>query len=69
MIMKISFSKLSTKDLATLAQRTISASQNGNYTVIANHTLLQNIINQYTDYDAVYTKLSHSGKSWLPNNE
>ena len=60
--MKISFSKLSTKDLATLAQRTISASQNGNYTVIANHALLQNIINQYSDYDTVYTKLSHSGK-------
>ena len=60
--MKISLVKLSTKDLATLAERTINSSQTGNYTVIANHELLQEIIKEYTDYQKVYSKLTYSGK-------
>ena len=34
--MKITLQKLSTKDLATLAQRIINSSKNGNYTVVEN---------------------------------
>ena len=60
--MKISLAKLSTKDLATLAERTINSSQTGNYTVIANHELLQEIKKEYTDYQKVYSKLTYSGK-------
>lgn len=60
--MKITFNKLSTKDLATLAQRVINASKEGDYKVVENHELLLDVEKQYTDYDKVYTKLTFSGK-------
>ncbi|KQS92917.1 DUF6261 family protein [Chryseobacterium sp. Leaf394] len=60
--MKISLVRLSTKDLATLAQRIISNIQSGKYPVISNHPLTATLQNSYTEYDAVYTKQIYSGK-------
>lgn len=60
--MKITLRKLSTKDLATLAQRTINTSESGNYPVIDAHPLLAELKLKYSDYDAVYTKMTFSGK-------
>jgi hypothetical protein len=60
--MKIALSRLSTKDLATLVQRVISKSESGTYPVITNHPLLADLQTKYNDYDAVYTKLTFSGK-------
>lgn len=60
--MKIALTKLSTKDLATLAQRIISNSQSGKYSVITDHPLTTTLQNSYTEYDKVYTKQIYSGK-------
>lgn len=60
--MKINLSRLSTKNLATFAQRILNSSQNGNYTIVANHPLLLALHASYDTYDAVYTKLTYSGK-------
>lgn len=60
--MKISLVRLSTKDLATLAQRIISNIQSGKYPVISNHPLTATLQTSYTDYDQVYTKQIYSGK-------
>ncbi|WP_175620587.1 DUF6261 family protein [Chryseobacterium schmidteae] len=60
--MKISLVRLSTKDLATLAQRIISNIQSGKYPVISNHPLTSTLQTSYTEYDVVYTKQIYSGK-------
>lgn len=60
--MKITLSKLSTKELATLASRVINSSEGGDYTVVENHDLLLAIKKEYADYDKVYNKLAYSGK-------
>lgn len=60
--MKISLVRISTKDLATLTQRTIKASKNGKNRLSEPHPLLTEIEKHYTDYDAVYTKQIYSGK-------
>jgi hypothetical protein len=60
--MKIALTKLSTKDLATLAQRIISNSQSGKYPVITNHPLAVALQTSYMEYDKVYTKQTFSGK-------
>lgn len=60
--MKITLSKLSTKDLATLAQRVIANFQSGKYPVIVNHPLTAPLQSSYAEYDAVYTKQIYSGK-------
>lgn len=60
--MKITLSELSTKDLATLAQRTIATSDSGKYAVISGHPLLSQLKISYAEYDAVYTKSTFSGK-------
>lgn len=60
--MKITLSKLSTKDLATLTQRTINVSDSGTYAVITNHPLLAELKTKYAEYDAVYAKQIYSGK-------
>lgn len=60
--MKIALSRLSTKDLATLSQRIINTSDSGKYPVIDNHPLLAELKTIFTDYDAVYTKMTFSGK-------
>lgn len=60
--MKITLSKLSTKDLATLSQRIINSAETGNFAVINNHPLLTELKTMYADYDEVYTKQIYSGK-------
>ncbi|SDL98170.1 DUF6261 family protein [Chryseobacterium taihuense] len=60
--MKIALTKLSTKDLATLAQRIITNIQSGKYPVISNHPLTAALQASYTEYDQVYTKQIYSGK-------
>ncbi len=60
--MKITLQELTTRDLATLAQRIISASQSGNYPFLNNHPLLLAFKDSYTNYDAVYAKQTYSGK-------
>lgn len=60
--MKISLVRLSTKDLATLTQRTIEASKNGKNRVSEPNLLLGEVEKIYADYDAVYTKQTFSGK-------
>lgn len=60
--MKISLVRLSTKDLATLAQRIITNIQSGKYPVISNHPLTATLQTSYTEYDVVYTKQIYSGK-------
>lgn len=60
--MEISLTKLSTKNLATLAKRVITSSSAGNYQVIAGHSLLPTLQTSYTEYDAVYAKQIYSGK-------
>ncbi|MGE6397013.1 hypothetical protein [Chryseobacterium scophthalmum] len=46
--MKISLVRLSTKDLATLAQRIISNIQSGKYPVIFNHPLTATLQTSYS---------------------
>lgn len=60
--MKIALTQLSTKDLATLAQRILSNTQSGKYPVINNHPLVGALASSYTEYDKVYTKQVYSGK-------
>ncbi|SHG03818.1 DUF6261 family protein [Chryseobacterium vrystaatense] len=60
--MNIALTKLSTKDLATLAHRIIATSQSGKYPVIINHPLVATLQTSYADYDKVYTKQVYSGK-------
>lgn len=60
--MKITLSELSTKDLATLTQRIISAADSGKYLVIVSHPLLSEIKALYADYDKAYAKTTFSGK-------
>src|SRR5690606_32023103 len=60
--MNINLARLSTKNLATLAQRIIYASQHGNYTLVQAHPLFNALMDSYQNYDAVYTKLTYSGK-------
>ncbi|MGE6395255.1 DUF6261 family protein [Chryseobacterium scophthalmum] len=60
--MKITLSKLSTRDLATLSQRIINSSESGNFPIISNHPLLTDLKIMFADYDEVYTKQIYSGK-------
>lgn len=60
--MKISLPRLSTKDLATLAERTLQVSQSGKYPALDNHPLVSLLATEYADYDAVYAKQTYSGK-------
>ncbi|KQR91494.1 hypothetical protein ASG01_14075 [Chryseobacterium sp. Leaf180] len=60
--MKISLVRLSTKDLATLAQRILNTIQSGKYPVISNHPLTATLQSSYAEYDEVYTKQIYSGK-------
>lgn len=60
--MKITLSKLTTKDLATLAERTINSSKNGQHKLTEANPLLTELERSYTEYDQVYTKQTYSGK-------
>lgn len=59
--MKMSFVRLSTKDLATLAQRVISTSQKSIYDMVANHPILLKLTATFTVYDKVYARNAYSG--------
>ncbi|MDR6372245.1 ribose 5-phosphate isomerase RpiB [Chryseobacterium bernardetii] len=61
--MKIALTQLSTKDLATLAQRILSNVQSRKYPVINNHPLVGALTSSYTEYDKVYTKEVYSEKA------
>jgi len=63
--MQLSFSSVSTKDLAALCQRAISISEDPAYPVVKDNPLLLAVKTVYNDYDAVYTKKAFSGKSDL----
>lgn len=65
--MNINLARLTTKNLATLAQRVINASQQGNYTLVQAHTLFNALADSYQNYDAVYTKLTYSGRGKAVN--
>lgn len=58
--MKISLQKLSTKNLATFAQRVLSSSKSGNYKIVENHPLLDILEKKYVQYDEIYTKQTYS---------
>ena len=60
--MKLALTNLTTKNLATLAQRLINSSKTGNYTLVENHPLLLALEASYAQYDEVYSKLTYSGK-------
>ena len=63
--MKIKLSHLSTKDLATLTQRTLIVSDEPEFAVVKNNPLLEAVRNMHGYYDAVYTKQTYSGKGDL----
>ncbi|MEI6556579.1 MAG: DUF6261 family protein [Paludibacter sp.] len=63
--MKISFTELSTKDLAALGQRTIGISEEPAFAVVKDNPLLAAVKSIYNEYDALYTKKASSGKSDL----
>lgn len=60
--MIISFSKLTTKNLATLGQRVITISNAASHAVVKDHPLLLALQAANADYDAVYAKSAFSGK-------
>lgn len=60
--MKISLQRVSTKDLATLTERTLTVSTSGKYPVLTNHPLVNELTTHYADYSEVYTKKTFSGK-------
>lgn len=63
--MKITFSDLSTKDLAALCQRSIAVSDETAYAVVKDNPLLTTVKTVYGEYDLLYTKKSYSGKGDL----
>lgn len=60
--MKITLSKLSTKELATLTETTISISKSGKYTFVESNELLKQVEGIFKIYRIVYTKSTFSGK-------
>lgn len=63
--MKIDLTRLSTKDLAALSQRTITVSDEPAFEVVKDHPLLNVVKTIYAAYDGVYTKGAYSGKGDL----
>ncbi|ATA90437.1 DUF6261 family protein [Capnocytophaga stomatis] len=60
--MKITLSKLNTKELATLTETTISISKSGKYTFVESNELLKQVEEIFKVYRTVYTKSTFSGK-------
>lgn len=60
--MKMNFSKLSTKELAATAQRSLAVSAEPAFAEVKNNPLLATLYTVYTDYDAVYVKKTYSGR-------
>ena len=63
--MKAKLANLKTKVLATLAERTIAASNKVIYLVVKDNVLLTEVETAYEGYDAVYAKQTYSGKGVL----
>jgi hypothetical protein len=59
--MEITLTRLTTKNLATLASRSITISAKPEYTVVVNNPLLERVKTVYGTYDGVYAKGSYSG--------
>ncbi len=60
--MKAGLSKLTTKDLATLAERVINATKQSNIQEAKTHSFLNQLENIYESYSAVLFKTTYSGK-------
>lgn len=60
--MKIYLRKLSTKDLAILAQRIIESSKQSEFEEVKNHLFLSKLDTSYQEYYKVISKISFSGK-------
>ncbi|ADQ79026.1 hypothetical protein Palpr_0874 [Paludibacter propionicigenes WB4] len=60
--MTISFTSLSTKDLATLSQRTIVTSDEPAFSMVRDNPLLAAVKTVYNEYDGVYAKKFYTGK-------
>lgn len=60
--MTIQLSKITTKDLATLAMRIIKSSREGKYVLKLETPLLNVLEDVYKEYDLVYIKKTYSGK-------
>lgn len=60
--MKINLRKLSTKDLAALAQRVIDSSKQSEFEEVKNHLFLSKLDDSYQEYYKVISKISFSGK-------
>jgi type I site-specific restriction endonuclease len=60
--MKVALARLSTKNIATLAQRIIYSSKNNTYKVVENHPLLLELESQSEVYDKLFAKQTFSGK-------
>lgn len=60
--MKITLSRLNVGKLATLSQRVIESSKNGQYKLAEEHPLLKNVEKEYEAYNRAYNKTSYSGK-------
>ncbi|MDO4881395.1 MAG: DUF6261 family protein [Capnocytophaga sp.] len=60
--MTIQLSKITTKDLATLAWRVIKSSREGKYILKLETPLLNVLEDVYKEYDLVYIKKTYSGK-------
>ena len=63
--MILSFTSLSTKDLATLGQRVITISDEPAFAVVRDNPLLAVVKTVYNEYDTLYTKKAFSGKGDL----
>lgn len=60
--MKITLSRVGTKNLAALAQRVVNSSKNGKYKMAEEHDFLKALERESAEYDKLYAKLTYSGK-------
>lgn len=60
--MKITLSRLGTKNLASLAQRVVNSSKSGKYKIAEEHDFLKALERESAEYDKLYVKLTYSGK-------
>ena len=59
---KITLSRLGTKNLASLAQRVVNSSKSGKYKIAEEHDFLKALERESAEYDKLYVKLTYSGK-------
>lgn len=60
--MKLTMKKFSTKEIATLSERVVQASNSGKYKPVEDHPLLNNLEKETNIYKEVYSKITYSGK-------